>query len=393
MGGKIFVIDSNEALRELVEAPYASEDLLQQLLAKYPDLLSGDQIDRDTPRRFLLVSREVEVPDCEAGPGRWALDHLFLDQDGVPTLVEVKRSSDTRLRREVVGQMLDYAANGLAYWPLERLRAVFEADCLRRGVAAEQRLVEHLRETGRDVESFWQEVKKNLQAGCVRLVFLADVIPPELQRVVEFLNGQMDPAEVLAIAVRQYEGSGIRTLVPQVYGQTAGAQARKSGSGTDGHWDEPAFFASLKQRGDSEYGVGRQVWEWCARHLPEERWGRGSTIGSCSRSTTIRGIRYAPFAVWTTGEIELLFRAIAERPPFDRDEMRQELLHRLLAVPGVSLPENAFTRQPSLKMAALAHGDAVPKLLQVFEWYLDATRRHAIAAAAGTAADSQALVP
>jgi hypothetical protein len=33
------------------------------------------------------------------------------DQNAVPTLVEVKRSSDTRIRREVVGQMLDYAAN------------------------------------------------------------------------------------------------------------------------------------------------------------------------------------------------------------------------------------------------------------------------------------------
>jgi hypothetical protein len=31
----------------------------------------------------------------------------------VPTLLEVKRSSDTRIRREVVGQMLDYAANGV----------------------------------------------------------------------------------------------------------------------------------------------------------------------------------------------------------------------------------------------------------------------------------------
>lgn len=311
MGGKIFVIDGNEALRELVEAPYASEDLLQQLLAKHPDLLSGDQIDKDTPRRFLLVSREVEVPDCEAGPGRWALDHLFLDQDGIPTLVEVKRSSDTRLRREVVGQMLDYAANGLAYWPLERLRAVFEADCLRRGESAEERLLGHLRETSRDVESFWQEVKVNLQAGRVRLVFLADVIPPELQRVVEFLNGQMDPAEVLAIAVRQYEGRGIRTLVPQVYGQTAGAQARKSRNRSEGAWDEAT----------------------------------------------------------------------------------KDLLRRLLAVPGVSLPRNAFSKQPSVKMAALAQDDAVCRLLQVFEWYLGATERHAIAAAAGTPAGLEALLP
>jgi hypothetical protein len=29
--------------------------------------------------------------------------------------VEVKRSSDTRLRREMVGQMLDYVANGLRH--------------------------------------------------------------------------------------------------------------------------------------------------------------------------------------------------------------------------------------------------------------------------------------
>lgn len=54
--------------------------------------------------------------------GRWSLDHLFLDQDGIPTLVEVKRSSDTRIRREVVGQVMDYAANAVAYWPPSALR-------------------------------------------------------------------------------------------------------------------------------------------------------------------------------------------------------------------------------------------------------------------------------
>src|SRR5262249_47674536 len=34
------------------------------------------------------------VPSEEEGGGRWALDHLFLDQDAVPTLVEVKRGGD-----------------------------------------------------------------------------------------------------------------------------------------------------------------------------------------------------------------------------------------------------------------------------------------------------------
>jgi hypothetical protein len=59
---------------------------------------------------------------------RWSVDHLFLDQDAVPTIVEVKRSTDTRIRREVVGQMLDYAANAVVYWPVEAIRAEFEAN-------------------------------------------------------------------------------------------------------------------------------------------------------------------------------------------------------------------------------------------------------------------------
>ena len=52
----------------------------------------------------------------DGGSDRGSLDHLFLDQDAVPTLVEVKRSENTQIRREVVGQMLDYAANGVMFW-------------------------------------------------------------------------------------------------------------------------------------------------------------------------------------------------------------------------------------------------------------------------------------
>lgn len=50
---------------------------------------------------------------------RWSADHLLLDQFGVPIIVEVKRA-----RREVVGQMLEYAANATRYWPPDRMRAL-----------------------------------------------------------------------------------------------------------------------------------------------------------------------------------------------------------------------------------------------------------------------------
>src|SRR5205823_3322355 len=100
--------------------------------------------------------------------------------------VEVKRSSDGRARREVVAQMLDYAANAVVYLPVKVIRTAFEKTCAEKGVAPEQALVNSL---GKDVPAdFWDRVKTNLQAGNIRLVFVADKIPAELRRIVEFLN-------------------------------------------------------------------------------------------------------------------------------------------------------------------------------------------------------------
>jgi hypothetical protein len=226
MSGGIYLLREDDELVEMLERPYDSEAVLQQLLAKHPSLLAGDQLEADAPRRWLLVAREASLPSEEDGGGRWSVDHLFLDQDAVPTLVEVKRSSDTRIRREVVGQMLDYAANAVVYWPVERLRATFEASCETTGRDPEDVVLE-LVEDGESVDGFWDRVGTNLRAGKVRLVFVADELPAELQRVIEFLNVQMNPAEVIGIEVRQYVGQGLKTLVPRVLGQTAEAQQRK----------------------------------------------------------------------------------------------------------------------------------------------------------------------
>ena len=121
--GRIFLVGPAEGtLVPMDEAEYPTEDILQQLLVTYPDLLPGEQITPEAPRRWLLVAREMAVPDPDGLGDRWSLDHLYLDQDGIPTFVECKRATDTRIRREVVAQMLDYAANGLKHWSMDRLR-------------------------------------------------------------------------------------------------------------------------------------------------------------------------------------------------------------------------------------------------------------------------------
>jgi len=253
MSGHIFNIQDDGTLVEMNEQPFENEDIFQTLLEKYPNLLAGDQINSGDPRRWLLVRREMGIPGEELGADRWSLDHLFLDQDAIPTLVEVKRSTDTRIRREVVGQVLDYAANAVVYWSIEQIIAEFEKQCEADGIEPDQRLEKFLGD-GRDPDDFWRTVKTNLQAGKVRMLFVADVIPPELRRIVEFLNVQMDPAEVLAVEIKHFVGTGLKTLVPRVIGQTAEAESRK-GTSPAGKRSPPRSEEELQQIAD-DHGVG-----------------------------------------------------------------------------------------------------------------------------------------
>ena len=53
------------------------------------------------------------------------------------------------------------------------------------------------------------------------MIFVADSIPPELRRIVEFLNVQMKPAEVLGVEVKRYGGDELTSLVSTVVGTTS----------------------------------------------------------------------------------------------------------------------------------------------------------------------------
>jgi hypothetical protein len=374
MGGGIFHIQADGKLVEMKEELYKSENVFQSMLADYPNLLAGDQIDSEKPRRWLLIAREVPVPAQEAGAGQWSLDHLFVDQDGIPTLVEVKRSTDTRIRREVVGQMLDYAANAVAYWPLESTRSRFERTCEARHLDSDQVLREFLAEA-QDVEGFWQSVKTNLQAGRVRLLFVADQIPPELKRIVEFLNEQMDPAEVLAVELRQYASQGLRTLVPRVFGQTAEAERRKSGSLRGEAWTEARFFEALKAKGSVELEIGRNIYEWSQDKMSRIWWGHGLQYGSFVPEFDFGGLNYQPFAVYTNGYVNIYFQYFRRKPPFESEEKRLELLALLNSFLPKKLAAEVINRQPGISMADIAKGDTGHTFLKAFDWFIDEVKK------------------
>jgi hypothetical protein len=334
VGAGVFVLTKANKLVPLQAASFASENDFQVLLSDFPALLAGDQIDTADPRRFLLIDREQPIACEPGGAARWALDHLFIDQDGVPTLVEVKRSSDTRIRREVVGQMLDYAANAVLHWPMEKLQERFAARCATAGVSVDDALREQFG-SGLDPEAFWPKVKANLQAGRIRLLFVADKIPPELRKVVEFLNKQMQPAQVLAVELRQYEGDGLRTFAPILLGQTQDAIDQKSGpSGPKSRraWDEPQILEALASR--SEPGLvetAKAIIVWIKHKAGRLDVNDTPTTGSFGAEFLIGGQRCQVFRFWTDGSAAINFGQLKLTPTFASVAARKALVAKLNA--------------------------------------------------------------
>jgi hypothetical protein len=279
-----------EQFLPLQATPFALERDLQRLVADHPALLAGAQMNPSAPRRFVLVDTEVAVPDEAEGSGRWALDHLFVDQDAIPTLVEAKRAANSQLRREVVGQLLDYVANATRYWRASDLAAAFAA---RHGDQAHRVLADII---GDDVdeERFWDRVIANLGEGRARLLFLADRIPTELQAIVEFLNERIDPTEVLAVELQQYRTpDGPQVLVPRVIGSTAAAKSTKRVS--------MPYVDLLAEASGTAQQVERLLLAWA------ERVGAVTELTAKSRKFTSRdGVLFLYFyPTWETIEFTL----------------------------------------------------------------------------------------
>ena len=262
---------------------------LQKILEKNYNLLPGDQIDPDEPRRWILIKREMPVPDPGTATNRFSLDFLFADQDATPTLVECKRFADMRARREIVGQMIEYAANGQYYWDKDILRTFADQTARNQGQSLEE-AIRNLQGADFDsAEGFFSDVQQNLQQGNIRMIFFLDESPKELRSMVDFLSKQMVRAEVLLVEARQYRLNGTLIVLPKLFGYTE--QARKviqeemqsKAAEADGQrrkWDKDSFFADAKARLGDKAEALQNLYDRLVKEEFGIKWGNGKVAGS-----------------------------------------------------------------------------------------------------------------
>jgi hypothetical protein len=185
--------------------------------------------------RAVVVAREVSTPEG----GR--IDLVAVDQDGVITLCECKLDRNAGSRREVLGQVLEYAGS-LKGMKLSEFRRL-----LKDRLGSD--LVEAMRE--RAPESFdpvaWEEtVERSLDRGDFRLVIAVDQLTDVLKQTVIYLNDRAS-FSLLVAEMRRVRHNGIEMLAPRVFGEEAARRKlpQRSASPTVADADTVVVAATL----------------------------------------------------------------------------------------------------------------------------------------------------
>jgi|GEM_PF-2770985 len=185
--------------------------------------------------RAVVVAREVSTPEG----GR--IDVVAVDEDGIITLCECKLDRNAGSRREVLGQVLEYAGSlkGMKFGEFRRL--------LTDRLGAD--LVDEMRE--RAPEAFdplaWEEnVGRSLDRGDFRLVIAVDQLTDVLKQTVLYLNDRAS-FSLLVAEMRRARHGDVEMLAPRVFGEEAAERKlpRRSTSPTVANADTVVVAATL----------------------------------------------------------------------------------------------------------------------------------------------------
>ncbi|MCE7926857.1 MAG: hypothetical protein DYG98_27795 [Haliscomenobacteraceae bacterium CHB4] len=217
-GGQPFLLEGGRIIKP-TRISFTSqgfpEEWMQRLLHEHPEVLPVQEIEAGFAP-LIPVGREISVA---AG----SIDNLFVSPEGYLTLVETKLWRNPEARREVVGQILDYAKD-LARWSYtdldRRIRELATGSAA--GLVDTVKKYYPLDET--EERNFIDNVSKNLGRGRLLLLIVGDGIRESVEEMVEYLSRSPQLYFTLALIELQVFQVGDdprrRLVIPQLVTRT-----------------------------------------------------------------------------------------------------------------------------------------------------------------------------
>lgn len=232
--------ENNQNWKKLDKTSYKNEAQLQNELYNNPGLLPV--IDIDSNRK------PIDVFIKEFGlPGSGNSDIIGVDRDGRIYLIETKLATNSEAKREVIGQMFEYAA---FLWQLGF--ETFDQKILKITGKNLVALIEtKIKNKDWSAEEFLGKVTDNLEKGIFSLIIAVDQINDSLKRIVDYMNlSSSFHFDIFILEMAYFTGEKMEVVTPKIYGIRPKESLRQSYGSKQ--WSEKEYFEVLKDRAGSE---------------------------------------------------------------------------------------------------------------------------------------------
>lgn len=339
-------IDDGEIV-SLDQQQFLNEKSLQDLLEKHPELVALDDVD-PSARPMMTIGYEVPL----AGK---SLDLLYIDAAGRLVAVETKLRRNPEVRREVMGQILEYGAF-LSSWTAQDVERqandYFKSDRTEGDAPTLFQALDEIRDAEASEEPLEEEdllhlIESHLESHDMRLVIAVDRIVDTLRQTVTFVN-ESSRFGIYLLEVQEYplpNGAKVATL--STFGGTGHRAASNS---TRGSWDETLFLETLAEQSSREdAAVIESLFKFIQAEADSVVWGTGTASGSAGFGVRSKGGRFSIFGVVTKGHAYIASGSLSKRAP---EPIARALLENLQSLGADIEPNKALKEDLWLKVPA-----------------------------------------
>jgi hypothetical protein len=325
----VLIRSDGGAWREPSEHGYENEATLQEILYQHPALVPG------------IKGAAVACKEFQSGIG--PADVVVLNEEGVITLVECKLASNPQVRREITGQVLDYASR-MWRMPVDEFERLW--------IKASTDKISPFTALGDEEGRLRAIVEENLDAGRFNLVLAVDRLSDDLRRIVEFLNEvTVASTGVIAVEYQHLREGDVEMLIPSSYGAEL-VEAKTEAKSHRPAWTIEQYFDWVDEHDPEGSGAVRGLVQELESVGFLVYGGKASTPSlNCGLDVPFVGRRY-PVCMYTNEKrgalVEVRFTDFKKYP-----EITTRLVDRLREIPDLPIPlhvviDSGFTRRPNI---------------------------------------------
>jgi len=328
---------------------FMEEASLQNLLFEDPSIIPIEDLFDTSLGSIRLMLKEVGLPDAGS------IDLIGVDVKGNIYVIETKLAKNPEAKRQVIGQILEYAA----HMHEKEVDWLDNAVKKQKGVGLSE-YFEQLNDSDWNKENFEQNIADNLASGTFKLFIVVDEMNSSLQKIINYMRNVLK-VEIYALELKYFKHNddGMEILVSTVHGGKMPPPPKPQSS----KWTWERFLEDAEKRVD-EYTLKtlEELYEFTCQ-MGRVDFGKGRVYGTFKLFLPYKDDEFDLYVVRSDARGSWFsFKTMLQKGV--KKELIQEFIRNLKAL-GFPLDENNHAeRYPQFDVTILNEKEKLSKFKQ-----------------------------